>query len=80
MGTDDAQSDQSDVQEDAPRAVRMGERHVLPRIVNYKMSWYASTTTQNSGLPNTNLYTAKLRGSGSGTGGEGRRPRRYYIN
>lgn len=79
-GADDAQSDQSDVQEDAPRPVRMGERHVLPRIVNYKMSWYASTTTQNSGLPNTNLYTAKLRGSGSGAGGEGRRPRRYYIN
>lgn len=71
----DAQSDQSDTQEDTPPTVRAGERRVLPRVVNYKSSWYSTTATSGSGLPNTNLYTAKLRGGG----GDGRRPRRYYI-
>ncbi|WFD37038.1 hypothetical protein MCUN1_003930 [Malassezia cuniculi] len=74
-GADDAQSDQSDTQEEAPRPARAGERQVLPRIVNYKASWYSSTAAQSSGIPSTNLYTAKLRGGSS----EGRKSRRYFV-
>ncbi|WFD25898.1 hypothetical protein MNAN1_000866 [Malassezia nana] len=38
-------------------------RGVLPRAVNYKVSWYASHASTDNKLPTANLYTARLRGN-----------------
>jgi len=51
-------------------------RGVLPRAVNYKVSWYASHASTDNKLPTANLYTARLRGNMDEST---RRARRYVV-
>jgi len=57
--------------DDVPR-----RRGVLPRAVNYKVSWYASHASTDNKLPTANLYTARLRGNMDESA---RRARRYIV-
>lgn len=51
-------------------------RGVLPRAVNYKLSWYSSHASTDNKLPTANLYTARLRGNMDEST---RRARRYVV-
>ncbi|KAL4402686.1 transcription factor TFIID complex protein [Malassezia pachydermatis] len=56
-----------------PGVAHENKRGVLPRAVNYKASWYASLSSNDSKLPMANLYTARLRGNVDDP------PRRYVV-